>query len=60
MGAPLTAGVGSDGDLSAVVTRNNELVTAEQEQLWGARLARILEAARAGIGLSGSKGSGNA
>ncbi len=43
-----------------IEVRNNELVTAEQEREWGARLARILEAARARIGLSGGKGSGNA
>lgn len=38
-GAPLTAGVGSDGRFAAVVTRNNELVTIEGGKvLWRARL----------------------
>ena len=39
-GAPLTAGVGSDGDLSAVVTRNNEVVVLQGGKvLWKERLA---------------------
>ncbi|MDA7416128.1 outer membrane protein assembly factor BamB [Xenophilus arseniciresistens] len=38
-GAPLTAGVGSDGDLSAVVTRNNEVVVLQGAKvLWKERL----------------------
>ncbi|MBB1076932.1 outer membrane protein assembly factor BamB [Rhodoferax sp. 4810] len=40
VGAPIAAGVGSDGRFSAVVTRGNELVTMEGErELWRARLA---------------------
>lgn len=40
VGAPLTAGVGSDGDLSAVVTRNNELVTLQGGKvIWKERLS---------------------
>ncbi|RYF76801.1 MAG: outer membrane protein assembly factor BamB [Comamonadaceae bacterium] len=40
VGAPLTAGVGSDGDISAVVTRNNELVALQGGKvLWKERLA---------------------
>ncbi len=39
VGAPLAAGVGSDGRLAAVVTRRNELVVLEQGQpLWRQRL----------------------
>lgn len=39
-GAPLTAGVGSDGRFSAVVTRDNELVVIERGPIrWRARLA---------------------
>ena len=38
-GAPITAGVGSDGRFAAVVTRDNELVVIEQGRpLWRARL----------------------
>jgi outer membrane assembly lipoprotein YfgL len=38
-GAPLTAGVGSDGRFSAVVTRDNMLVTFENgKELWRQRL----------------------
>lgn len=38
-GAPLTAGVGSDGSIAAVVTRNNELVALENGKvLWKQRL----------------------
>lgn len=45
-GAPLTAGVGSDGRHSAVVTRNNELVVFDEGRLaWKTRLAgRVLTA----------------
>ena len=39
-GAPLTAGVGSDGTIVAVVTRNNELVALENGKvLWKQRLS---------------------
>ena len=39
-GAPLTAGVGSDGTIAAVVTRNNELVALENGKvLWKQRLS---------------------
>lgn len=39
VGAPLTAGVGSDGDLSAVVTRSNEVVALQGGKvLWKERL----------------------
>lgn len=39
VGAPISAGVGSDGRFAAVVTRNNELVTLEAGQvLWRVRL----------------------
>ena len=46
VGAPLSAGVGSDGRFAAVVTRSNELVTLEQGRvLWRARLpGRVLTA----------------
>ena len=38
-GAPLTAGVGSDGSLAAVVTRNNDLVALQGGQvLWKQKL----------------------
>ncbi len=38
-GAPLTAGVGSDGTIAAVITRNNELVALENGKvLWKQRL----------------------
>lgn len=38
-GAPLSAGVGSDGQLAAVVTRNNELVAIEAGKvIWKERL----------------------
>ncbi len=45
-GAPLTAGVGSDGRYTSVVTRNNELVTFENAKLlWRQRLpARVVTA----------------
>lgn len=45
-GAPLSAGVGSDGRFAAVVTRDNELVTLEAGRvLWKARLgARVATA----------------
>ena len=40
VGAPLTAGVGSDGRVSAVVTRENQLVALDGGQpLWRQRLA---------------------
>jgi outer membrane assembly lipoprotein YfgL len=40
VGAPLSAGVGSDGQLSAVVTRGNELVAIENGRLlWRQRLS---------------------
>jgi len=40
VGAPISAGVGSDGRLAAVVTRNNELLVLEAGQvLWRARVA---------------------
>ncbi|MCW2311241.1 outer membrane protein assembly factor BamB [Rhodoferax antarcticus] len=40
VGAPIAAGVGSDGRFSAVVTRGNELVTMEGErELWRSRLS---------------------
>ncbi len=40
VGAPIAAGVGSDGRFSAVVTRSNELVTMEGErELWRSRLS---------------------
>lgn len=40
VGAPIAAGVGSDGQHAAVVTRNNELVTmAGERELWRERLA---------------------
>lgn len=40
VGAPIAAGVGSDGRYTAVVTRTNELVTMEGErELWRARLS---------------------
>lgn len=40
VGAPIAAGVGSDGQYAAVVTRNNELVTmAGERELWRSRLA---------------------
>lgn len=40
VGAPIAAGVGSDGVISSVVTRNNELVTMEGErELWRSRLS---------------------
>jgi outer membrane assembly lipoprotein YfgL len=40
VGAPISAGVGSDGRYSAVVTRQNELVTLERDhELWRARLS---------------------
>ena len=39
-GAPLTAGVGSDGTIVAVVTRNNELVALENGKvLWKQRIS---------------------
>lgn len=39
VGAPLSAGVGSDGQLAAVVTRNNELVAIEAGKvIWKERL----------------------
>ncbi len=46
IGAPLSAGVGSDGRFAAVVTRSNELVTLEQGRvLWRSRLpGRVLTA----------------
>ena len=45
-GAPLTAGVGSDGRFSSVVTRNNEVVTFEAGQVkWRQRVpARVVTA----------------
>ena len=45
-GAPLSAGVGSDGRFAGVVTRNNELVVFEGgRELWRKRLpARVLTA----------------
>ena len=45
-GAPLTAGVGSDGRFSAVVTRNNEVVTLDGGQVkWRQRVpARVVTA----------------
>lgn len=45
-GAPLTAGVGSDGRFSAVVTRDNEVVTFDGAQLrWKQRVpARVVTA----------------
>ncbi|WP_296491326.1 outer membrane protein assembly factor BamB [Rhodoferax sp.] len=40
VGAPISAGVGSDGRFAAVVTRNNELVVIEAGQvIWRQRLA---------------------
>ena len=40
VGAPIAAGVGSDGHFSAVVTRSNELVTmAGERELWRSRLS---------------------
>lgn len=40
VGSPLSAGVGSDGQLSAVVTRANELVALQEGQaLWRQRLS---------------------
>lgn len=40
VGAPISAGVGSDGHFAAVVTRSNELVALEAGQLlWRVRLA---------------------
>lgn len=40
VGAPIAAGVGSDGKFSAVVTRGNELVVLDDGQLiWRSRLA---------------------
>ena len=40
VGAPISAGVGSDGRFAAVVTRNNELVVLEAGQvIWRVRLA---------------------
>ncbi|MDR0275810.1 MAG: outer membrane protein assembly factor BamB [Burkholderiaceae bacterium] len=40
VGAPLSAGVGSDGTVSAVVTQDNEAVAVEQDRvLWRHRLA---------------------
>jgi len=40
VGAPLTAGVGSDGRFAAVVTRDNELVVLDQgRRVWSTRLA---------------------
>ena len=46
VGAPLTAGVGSDGRFASVVTRDNELVTLEAGRvLWRMRLpARVATA----------------
>ncbi len=46
VGAPLSAGVGSDGQLAAVVTRANELVVVQSSgELWRARLpARVFTA----------------
>lgn len=46
VGAPLSAGVGSDGRFAAVVTRSNELVTLEQGRVvWRSRLpGRVLTA----------------
>ena len=39
LGAPLTAGVGSDGQTSAVVTRNNEVIAlAEGREIWRHKL----------------------
>jgi outer membrane protein assembly factor BamB len=39
-GAPLSAGVGSDGRFAAVVTQNNELVVLDKgSRLWSTRLA---------------------
>jgi outer membrane protein assembly factor BamB len=39
-GAPLTAGVGSDGTIAAVITKNNELVALENGKvLWKQRLS---------------------
>ncbi|MFT3821060.1 MAG: outer membrane protein assembly factor BamB [Rubrivivax sp.] len=45
-GAPLTAGVGSDGRYSAVVTRNNEVVTFDGDKLlWKQRIpSRVVTA----------------
>ncbi|MCA0241751.1 MAG: outer membrane protein assembly factor BamB [Proteobacteria bacterium] len=45
-GAPLTAGVGSDGRYSAVVTRDNEVVTFDgAKQLWKQRIpSRVVTA----------------
>jgi outer membrane protein assembly factor BamB len=40
VGAPISAGVGSDGRFASVVTRNNELVVLESgQELWRTRLA---------------------
>lgn len=40
VGAPLTAGVGSDGDISAVVTRDNQVVALQGGKvIWKERLA---------------------
>ena len=46
VGAPLSAGVGTDGRFAAVVTRSNELVTLEQGGVvWKARLpGRVMTA----------------
>lgn len=46
VGAPITAGVGSDGTTSAVVTRDNELVAVESGRVaWRAKLgARVATA----------------
>src|SRR5205814_7608007 len=42
VGAPLAAGVGSDGQLTAVVTRDNEVVTLSQGKvLWRQKLAAL-------------------
>ena len=42
VGSPLNAGVGHDGRMTAVVTRNNELVALESgRELWRQRLAAL-------------------
>jgi glucose dehydrogenase len=46
VGAPIAAGVGTDGRFTAVVTRSNEVITLEQDRVvWKARLpGRVLTA----------------
>jgi outer membrane protein assembly factor BamB len=48
-GAPLVAGVGSDGTTAAVVTRDNDLVAfAAARKLWRQKLAALVHRAAGG------------